>query len=465
MYFWFAGSAGALFPFLPVLFDSLGLSPGEIGVLGAVSPLVAFVAAPLWGAVADKWHAHYRVLVMSMVLGVALRMLMNGAVSFSSMLLLVLGSQFVSAPAQSLVDNAILDLLGTRTALYGRQRLWGAVGFGVCALVVGLLQERMGYAAAFLVHGLCMLVAVAVSRQLAMHAHEGARVLVCHGLGAMFRRPEVVVFFIVVFVAGAATGVIENFLYVHVAHLGGDSTVMGVARFTTCMAELPFFYYSGELLERLGVGGVLTLGLATYAVRLGYYAVLRSPWLVVPSEVLHGITYAAMWSACTAFAHAAAPPGLGATVQGLLAGVHFGLGMSAGALAGGWLYASRGGTVLFAGAAVAMTVALLLFGAVQLRARWQGRDAMQLQAGAATAHEPQPAHQRLEEAVATAAEAEDGGGETDSDLADAPQAVAVAGGELELVVFDAQDDTSCGSVHLLTGAPSDRDIAVKVEAQ
>ena len=34
---------------------------------------------------------------------------------------------------------------------------------------------------------------------------------------------------------------------------------------------------------------------------------LREPWWVLPAEVLHGLTFAAMWAATTDYAHQIAP--------------------------------------------------------------------------------------------------------------------------------------------------------------
>jgi predicted MFS family arabinose efflux permease len=46
-------------------------------------------------------------------------------------------------------------------------------------------------------------------------------------------------------------------------------------------------------------------------------------------------------------AHKLAPPGMGATAQGLLEGVHWGLGMSAGSLVGGVMYNQLGAVNTF----------------------------------------------------------------------------------------------------------------------
>jgi len=46
-------------------------------------------------------------------------------------------------------------------------------------------------------------------------------------------------------------------------------------------------------------------------------------------------------------AHKLAPPGMGATAQGLLEGIHWGLGMSVGSLLGGVLYSQLGAVPTF----------------------------------------------------------------------------------------------------------------------
>jgi len=73
--------------------------------------------------------------------------------------------------------------------------------------------------------------------------------------------------------------------------------VMGVSRLITCAAEVPFFHYSQRLIDRVGVNGVLAMACACYVLRFLYYANLTTPWAVLPAELLHGVTFAAMWAA------------------------------------------------------------------------------------------------------------------------------------------------------------------------
>ena len=91
--------------------------------------------------------------------------------------------------------------------------------------------------------------------------------------------------------------------------------LMGVSRFITCAAEVPFFHFSQQLIDRVGVNGVLAMACVCYVLRFLYYAHLTTPWAVLPAELLHGVTFAAMWAASVSKAHQLAPEGMGATAQ------------------------------------------------------------------------------------------------------------------------------------------------------
>jgi MFS family permease len=102
---------------------------------------------------------------------------------------------------------------------------------------------------------------------------------------------------------------------------------------------------------------------AAYVVRFLYYSQLQNPWWVLPIEVLHGLTFGVMWSAVTHFSHEIAPAGLHSTVQGIVNGLHWGLGVGSGAVCGGILYQNYGAVFTFKCGAVLSTVSLALIGA------------------------------------------------------------------------------------------------------
>lgn len=112
-------------------------------------------------------------------------------------------------------------------------------------------------------------------------------------------------------------------------------------------------------MERVGVLGVLCMAQVAYVCRMLWYASLTPATVmyVLPCEILHGLTFAALWSACCYNAAALAPEGLKASMQGIIGGVHWGLGVGTGATVGGVLLAQMGGRRMFLAGAAVSTIA------------------------------------------------------------------------------------------------------------
>ncbi|CBJ26723.1 conserved unknown protein [Ectocarpus siliculosus] len=140
-------------------------------------------------------------------------------------------------------------------------------------------------------------------------------------------------------------------------------------------SEVPFFYVSGPLIRTIGPRNVVALSQIGYIVRLIYYSktssvtnpltglrhlqVLSDPWWVLPAELFHGLTFAAMWSATTDYAHGIAPAHLRTTMQASVGGLKRGLGYGLGAIVGGVSYANLGPRRCFLATAALPALSLL----------------------------------------------------------------------------------------------------------
>ena len=85
--------------------------------------------------------------------------------------------------------------------------------------------------------------------------------------------------------------------------------------------------------------------------------------------------FAVFWAASVAQANRLAPPGLGATAQGAVSGVMFGLGSAAGNFLGGVMYDRVGAPLLFQTAGWMLLGSLLAFLAFRLIPRRSGSPA------------------------------------------------------------------------------------------
>lgn len=170
-------------------------------------------------------------------------------------------------------------------------------------------------------------------------------------LATLLSNPDAFIFFCTVTVMGCAVGTIEGFLFLYIEDLGGSETLMGFTLAITCVAETIVFYYTKAIIHYVGLDGCFHICYVAFLLRLGGYATLTwwsSPWLVLlPIELLHGITFGLTWSSGTAKSALLAPPGLEATTQSCFQGSMFGIGTGLGGLIAGNVYNAYGPQWMF----------------------------------------------------------------------------------------------------------------------
>lgn len=239
----------------------------------------------------------------------------------------------------SLSDAICFHVLGDRPQLYGQQRLWGAVGWGICSVLAGLLVDQMSrgqllkdYSGVFYMMAALMAADLAVSARLgADDPHATQSRSVWRDVGVLFLSPAVCVFFVWCIVIGLGTALIWNFLFWHLENLadadgscdddiGGGTewmkTLQGLAMGIQCLAgEIPFFFLSGAVLKRIGHVHAMSLVLLAFGVRFLLYSVLSNPWWVLPIETMQGVTFGIFMATMTSYASIVAPPGTESTLQ------------------------------------------------------------------------------------------------------------------------------------------------------
>ncbi|MCB0060461.1 MAG: MFS transporter [Caldilineaceae bacterium] len=367
-YFCHFAAMAALVPFLALYYRQLGLGEQTIGLLTGLPPLLTLVVAPLWGALADATQRHQRLLQIALG-GLFLTVLLFSLVRNPIWLLpLVLLYALFNAPIIPLVDNTVLALLGERQAIYGRLRLWGALGWGVAGTVAGLLIERFGltwsfYSALLFLVG-CLVATLKFQVQPAQIGQP-----FWQGIRFFITNRAWLVFLITLFINGVAAGVGNNFLFLYLDELAASEVLMGATLLVATASEIPIFFFGDRLLNRLGARGLLLLSLSATVVRMAGYALMSAAWVALPINLLHGLTFSAMWVAGVSYANRAAPPGMGATAQGVLSGVSMGIAGATGAVIGGYLYESVGPAATFGWAGVAVAGGLIFFALVGQRAR------------------------------------------------------------------------------------------------
>lgn len=359
-YFLFYAAGAALLPYLVLYYNGVGLQATQIGILLAVGPLVTLIAAPVWGGIADFTHRYKLVILVAAVGAMLMVAAISQTTAFWALLPLVLVYAWFSAPIIPLTDNAVLELLGNRRDEYGRQRMWGAVGWGISGLLAGIMIDVYGQAYSFFGYLIFLgLGLLAISR---IPILEGTiRTPYWLGLKLLARNSRWLLFLLATLLTGIGYGVNFQFLFLYLELLGASRTMMGWTLMIATVSELPIFFYSDYLLLRMGSSGLMLVSMIVSTLRLLAYALMPNAWYALALAAFHGLSFSARWSAGVSFSNSIAPPGLGATAQGLFTSAGMGLGAAGGALLGGVLFDSYGPRVAFATAAAIAASGMMTF--------------------------------------------------------------------------------------------------------
>jgi PPP family 3-phenylpropionic acid transporter len=359
-YFIFFAAASALLPFLALYYEQLGLSGRQIGLLTSIPFWMTMLSASLWGGLADATQQHKRLLSLAIIGAAAIAVLISLVNSFFLLIPIIAAWALFSGPIMPLMDNTSLKILGDQAHHYGKIRLWGALGWGLCAPVMGELVERLGLAWIFYGYALLMLVSWLVAGQLPV-ASASIGGGFGQGLQALLRDRRWVLFLLLIFAGSLGEATTFSFWFLYLKELGVTSFLMGFSLTVAMLSELVIFFLSDRLLRRFGPRTLLLLAIAIRVGQLLAYSWITNPYLALAFQLLHGPGFAAMWVAAVAYVNEIVPPSLGATGQGLLNSISFGLALAVGSILSGFLYEQLGAFGMYRWVALLMLAGLLTF--------------------------------------------------------------------------------------------------------
>ncbi|XP_022787271.1 major facilitator superfamily domain-containing protein 6-like [Stylophora pistillata] len=288
---------------------------------------------------------------------------------FTILLVLVVVGEFLEAPSTTLADASLLEHLGEERRYYGKQRLWGSLGFGLSSFLVGVLLEKSrhlvcgeqytDYMICFCVFALLMILTLFISTTFKFQYKETG-VKQTSVLSALCNIHYGSCLMAACFM-GVGHGMSHSFLNWFLEDLGATKTLMGVAVICRSSLDLLTFFVAGSLIKAIGQIKIMVGALISYGVAFSMYSLLTNPWWVLPIEMLVGCTYAASWSACTSYMAGAASSESVTTIQGILQGVYWGLGTGSGTITGGFLIHHFGAVATFRCVAGASFVVCILF--------------------------------------------------------------------------------------------------------
>lgn len=456
-YFCYSSAMGSLWPYVPLYFRQLFLTPRQVGAIVAARTIVQFLFVPFWCMIAEKYRKHKELLLVSLfawlisTVGILFipreepracltmrnltkkqiekaagkewfdfspfkdsnaflisrdesreytrehrdlrdqgvfddyipALILNTSSDFAAiyeeydpekhlsdssrpfillLLVTILGVSLAS-PAQTLADICTLKRLKHQAQSFGQQVVWAAVGSALFAFTIGVsvnfLQRRnpctrmteVNYSPCFYAFTFFMLLAFIVATQFKFQSNDAIQVDLDETIANLWECVKTIndvhltSLLVVTFSCGFGNGFISTFLFWHLQEMGGLQILLAFVSLINSTAEVLFYMLSDRLLGYVGHFRLIYLGLFFFSARFFYYSFLRQPWLVLPIEITHGMTSAAIRSAMISYIRQEGTTGH--ILHGIFNGIHGGLGFSVGGLVGGFMVHNYGHAITF----------------------------------------------------------------------------------------------------------------------
>lgn len=366
-----------LSPVMPLFLPELGVhDPALIdawsGVLLAVTPLVAAIASPLWGRVADRRGRKLMVLrscfamaafigLMSLVGNVwqfvGLRALMGAFAGFNAATISLVASQVPPRRlGYSLGWLSTGQLVGT---------LIGPLLGGSIADITGSYRAPFVFTSAVCV--LCgVLAMVLVQERFSPPSAAASKTTMVRSFAILSRTPGLLPLFVVLLLAQFGVQAVQPVVTLYVQQLLGPvpalATLGGLAFSVTGVADLIASPFLGRRSDVLGYRRVLMIALGGAALASVPQAFVPNYWSFVAARFALGLFVGGILPTANALVGRLAPAGEQGTIYGVTASAMF-LGQSLGPLSGGAIAATLGLRWVFLVTAMLLIANLLWVGA------------------------------------------------------------------------------------------------------
>ncbi|MFS0726169.1 MFS transporter [Paenibacillus sp. 1P07SE] len=306
--------------YMPVYFQSAGLSPSQIGILLSLGPLVAVLAQPVWGAVGDRARTKNRVLAV-LLAGSGVAMLMFPfSTAFVYLLLMVCLFTFFQTSIFALSDTITLEQLDKQSRwTFGPIRLGGTFGFAAMSVFFGWLATRdVSYM--FPVYALIMLAGLLLLIRLP-RVSGGRAPGSTERVWVLLKNRKLVTYMGISLVLHITMGYYYSFFPVYFRDLGGDNGLLGWSMLISSLSEIPFLLLAGRIFKRVRISTVLLVAGLASAARWFICSLTDSAIWLLPTQLLHGLIFIVLTVTLAMYINQVAPKSLkasGQTLNGLL---------------------------------------------------------------------------------------------------------------------------------------------------
>ena len=360
-YFAYYAALGAFTPYWSLFLKARGQDVAAIGVLMSLWYATRVIAPSSWSWLATRSPRPVRWLRIGCALTLASFAVFVLPLDFAGLLAAMCVFCFAYNAVMPQFESITLSHLVGRSALYGRIRVWGSVGFIAVVAAFGLALDRVPitWLPALMLPLYALLFASSFANDYrAAPTHE---VATPGSFRKLLARREVIAFFAIALLAQISFGPYYTFFSIYLEYHGYRPSALGMYWAIGVAAEIALFYVSARVFARWDATHVLIVGLVSAALRWWVTALFPdNVTLLVFAQLTHALNFAAYFAACMQLLVRFFPGRDNGHAQGIYYGFSSGVGGVVGALLAGGLWSFDHGRLAFLVAGGAAAAAALI---------------------------------------------------------------------------------------------------------
>ncbi|WP_078553062.1 MFS transporter [Bacillus alkalicellulosilyticus] len=332
---------------LPLYLQDIGLTTEQIGIHLAMGAVIAVLGQPFFGYVSDKIQSTKRVLIGVMIAALFVSFFYFSVTSFYMLLLLFILLNFFISASGPLVENITITFAQKNNKNYGVIRLWGDVGVGAAAVIIGALIGIYGVQSLGVMYAIILVVAIAFAFTLQDGRQKTTSTISVRSLKVLFTNKEYMWFLFLSMIIFITHRMNDSLFTVYISNKGASESDVGLAWMLATFASAPFFIIMGKLLSKYKELTLVLLAALVYCIRWLLYGVFDDPHILIFLQLLNGVTFPIFVVAALFFVTKIVPEQLKATGQTIFIAVIVGIAGLIGSAGGGWVMERFGGSITY----------------------------------------------------------------------------------------------------------------------